>query len=267
MDAGDDAPGAGASEVLVVQVAGAPPPPRRRRKVRDAVEGPPEEVPLTRVTVVGAAGLGSSAEATEWLDGLAHNPEGVADFADEGLALLNRALGASRAATGDPYISEVSLERAAAIRVGYGTGEQVAEGRWTDARELEPGDPRTRRQRREENLRPQERVAAVLAAREGMDTCETLIARARVDWDAGRAREASLQLRVGVEALLVELRGAMQDPGHEEDMAVLSERRVEVGDVANAALKGDLDEATAAQVLELLQISERVLRRRRVLRG
>ncbi|MEK6278445.1 MAG: hypothetical protein AABM29_10595 [Actinomycetota bacterium] len=251
----------------MVQVHGAPAPRRRRRKVREASEGPPGEVPLTRVTVVRASGLGAREEAAEWLEGLADNPEGLADFAEEGLVLVNRALGASRVAAGDPYISEVSLERAAAIRVGYGSGEQLAEGRWTDARELEPGDPRSRRERREEGLRPQERVAAVLGAREGIDTCETLIARARVDWDAGREREAALQLRVGVEALLVELRGAMQDPGHAEDMAVLGERGREVGDAANAALHGELDETTAAQVLELLQISERVLRRRRVLRG
>ena len=38
---------------------------------------------------------------------------------------------------------------------------------------------------------------------------------------AGRSREAALQLRVGLEALLVELRGALADPGHEEDMATL----------------------------------------------
>ena len=67
--------------------------------------------------------------------------------------------------------------------------------------------------------------------------------------------------------MLVELRGALQDPGHEEDMAVLSERRGEVGNAANAALRGEIDEASAESVRELLPVAERVLRRRRVLRG
>ena len=94
-----------------------------------------------------------------------------------------------------------------------------------------------------------------------------MLARARVDLDIGRTREAALQLQVGVEALLVELRGALADPGHEEDMAVLMERRGEVGNAANAALRGELDASTAESVRELLAIAERVLRRRRVLRG
>src|SRR6478735_2102610 len=87
----------------------------------------------------------------------------------------------------------------------------------------------SRRRQREEELRPQERVAAVLRGREQLDTCETLLLRARSDLDAGREREAALQLRVGLEALLAELKDALADPGHEEDMAVLSERRAEAG--------------------------------------
>lgn len=67
--------------------------------------------------------------------------------------------------------------------------------------------------------------------------------------------------------LMIELRGALWDPGHEEDMARLSERRGEIGNAANAALRGELDERSAESVRELLAIAERVLRRRRVLRG
>ena len=59
----------------------------------------------------------------------------------------------------------------------------------------------------------------MLGGRERIDACETLLLRARADLDAGRDREAALQLRVGLEALLVELDGALADPGHEEDMA------------------------------------------------
>ena len=76
----------------------------------------------------------------------------------------------------------------------------------------------------------------MLGGREQIDACETLLLRARADLDAGRLREAALQLRVGLEALLVELQGALADPGHEEDMAMLEARRNEAGEAANAAL-------------------------------
>ena len=114
---------------------------------------------------------------------------------------------------------------------------------------------------------PQERVAAVLGGREQVDVCEALLLRARADLDAGRGREAALQLRVGLEALLVELKGAQADPGHDEDMATLNSRRAEVGEAANAALGGELSSEQARQARELLEICERVLRRRRILAG
>ena len=125
----------------------------------------------------------------------------------------------------------------------------------------------SRRQRRTEELRPQERVAAVLGGRERIDACETLLLRARADLDAGRGREAALQLRVGLEALLVELVDAVVEPGHGEDMAELERRREEAGEVAETALRYDLDEERLRRVTDLLEICERVLRRRRVMRG
>jgi len=107
----------------------------------------------------------------------------------------------------------------------------------------------------------------MLGGRESADACETLLLRARADLDAGRDREAALQLRVALEALLAELKRALADPGHEEDMGILSERRSEAGSAANAALQGELTAEQRQQVEELTAISERVLRRRRVLRG
>jgi hypothetical protein len=125
----------------------------------------------------------------------------------------------------------------------------------------------SRRRRREEELRPQERVAAMLGGREQPNACETLLLRARADLNAGRDREAALQLRVGIEALLVELKDALADPGHEEDMIALGERRSEAGSAANSALQGELTAEQHQQVEDLIGISERVLRRRRILRG
>jgi hypothetical protein len=106
----------------------------------------------------------------------------------------------------------------------------------------------------------------VLGGREQADACETLLLRARADLDAGRGREAALQLRVGLEALLAELGDAVSNPDHREDMATLNERRAEAGEAANLALGGELPAARGEQVRELLEICERVLRRRRILR-
>ncbi|HEV7561912.1 MAG TPA: hypothetical protein VGO24_00290 [Solirubrobacterales bacterium] len=153
-----------------------------------------------------------------------------------------------------------------AVRLGYGSGEETAEGRFSEAREVDVSGGSSRRQRREADLRPQERVAAVLGARERIDACETLLLRARADLDAGRQREGALQLRVGLEALLVELRGDL-DEGHSEDMAALRERQGEAIVAAEGAVGGELTSAQAHEVRELLEVCERVLRRRRVLRG
>jgi hypothetical protein len=129
------------------------------------------------------------------------------------------------------------------------------------------GSRRSRRRRREDELQPQERLAAVLGARERVDLCETLLLRARADLDAGRLREAAMQLQPALAALLLELPGALRDPGHEEDMAALESRRREAEVAAEAALHGELDPGAERSVRELTALSERVLRRRRVLRG
>lgn len=257
--------------VLVLQRIGAPAAGSRRRRRPRRVEAGGEAAPLTltRATAIRAfAPFEAAGEAARWLDEACEAEDTVDVLVDEGLALLNRALHAQAVAAADPSSEgELSAEAAERILVGYGSGEEVAAGRFRDAREVDVAPRASRRRRRAEELRPQERVAAILGGREQLDACETLLLRARADLDAGRAREAALQLRVGLEALLVELKGALSDPGHEEDMATLAERRSQVGDAANAALRGEPSEEQRANVEELLKLSERVLRRRRVLRG
>lgn len=262
----------GAQRVLVVETLGAPSPPgRRRRRPREAESEPdPPTLPLARATTVRAfEPFDSSEEAAHWLEGAVEAEDRVDALVAEGIALLNRALHAHATASADPRPQELDAARAVAVRIGYGSGEEVVAGRFAVAHDVDvraSGFSR-RRRREEEQLRPQERVAAVLGGRQGVDACETLLPRARADLDAGRPREAALQLRVGLEALLVELAGALVDPGHGEDMAELSARRSEAGEAANAALRGELNADRERQVQELLEICERVLRRRRVLRG
>lgn len=260
----------GAGErVLILETLGASPPSRRRRRTRPTEAGAePRPLPLTRATVVRAfEPFAEESQAVRRLEETLASEEALDRAIEEAIEVLNRALHAHAAAGGDPHPQALSARRAVVARLGYGSGEEVAGGGFTEAREVDPNAGASRGRQRTEELRPQERVAAVLGGRERLDACETLVLRARADLDAGREREAALQLRVGLEALLVELRGALADPGHEEDMAMLEGRRHEAGDAANAALRGDLDPEQLGAVRELLQLCERVLRRRRVLRG
>lgn len=255
--------------VLVLNRTGAPATAGRRRRRSKPAEPDPEPLTLTRATVIRAfAPFESEEEAARWLDEACEAEDTVEVLASEGIALLNRALHVQAVSSADPSGRELTTEGAERVLLGYGSGEETADGRFTAARRVDLEAPAiSRRRRREEELRPQERVAAVLRGREQLDACETLLLRARADLDADREREAALQLRVGLEALLVELHGALADPGHEEDMATLQNRRMEAGEAANAALHGELTEEQRMQAEELLETCERVLRRRRVLRG
>jgi hypothetical protein len=262
--------GEGDEMVLVVETLGAPAPPRRRRRrPRESAPDPmPEAVPLTRVTAVRSNHpFASEGEATRWLDEIADDAAAADDLVAEGLTQLNRALHAGTVAGGDPHPQAFNPGRVASVRLGYGSGEQVADGAFAGAREIDVHGGASKRRQRDETLRPQERLAGVLGGRERLDACETLILRARADLDAGRYREAALQLRVGLDALLVELANGVDDPSHADDMATLESRRDDDVAAADAALERDLDETQRKTVEEITAICERVLRRRRVLRG
>lgn len=249
----EDAPGD--QSVLVLKRIGAPPEGgRRRRRGRNADPGEaPQPLPLTRVTTIRASTpFESQAEAARWLDEACEAEDTIEVLASEAIATLNGALHAQAVASADPYGRQLSPEQAERVLLGYASGEEAAGGRYTDARQVDLSPHTSRRRKREEELRPQERVAAILRGREQLDACETLLLRARADLDAGRTREAALQLRIGLEALLDELDGALDDPGHDKDMVTLRQRQAQT---SNASIE------------ETLGICERVLRRRRVLRG
>jgi hypothetical protein len=217
-------------------------------------------LPLTRATVIRPDALGGRDEAGRWLARISGDPAAAEVQIEEAVRVLNRALHTHRAATQDPYMHELSAAEAVAIRIGYGTGDEVVDGRWSEAVELPPPERSTRRT---EALQPQERVAAVLGGREAVAPSETLILRARLDLDQGRAREAALQLRVGLEALLRD-GGVGAGDRQADDLASLAERRDGVVEAANQALSGDPDPARVAELDETVAICERVLRRRRL---
>ncbi len=263
--------GDGEEQVLVIRTLGAPPQPHRRRRRAKGVDPEPSAapLPLTRATAIRAfAPFGDEDAARRWLDQAAEVEETAEEIVADAVALLNRALHAQWVAAAEPHSAELTPERAVAVRIGFGAGEEVADGRFSEAREVDIwATGASRRRRREEGMRPQERVAAVLGGRERLDVCETLLLRARADLDAGREREAALQLRIGLEALLAEVGDAGGGEGHAEDVELLRENRGEVGEAANEALAGELSAARLTQVEAVLGVCERLLRRRRVLRG
>jgi hypothetical protein len=254
-------PGGLASHVLVIGTLGAPERRtvlgRRAKRPKDAKPLPePEPVPTTRVTLVDAEPFPDSAAADRWRAGLDADAE-----ADRAIVVLNEVVHAHRAAAADPYVREVSREQALVSRVGVGEGEQVANGHWTKAVTL-PAAKERAAERRASVLRPQERLAAILTGRDVALAAEHLTMRARLDLDAGRTREAALQLRIALEVALAELVPWADRGDLSRRLEALRAERGTVGDAANEAVQGGLEEATAKEVERVLRMVEAALRAR-----
>jgi hypothetical protein len=191
--------------VLIVQELDAPRPQRRgRRRPAPVAPGEPEQVPVTRVTVTGVVLDGEDAGST-WLKEMVGDRKRGAEEVREATRIVNRALSALRAEARDPLVQEIGATKALAIRMGHGTGDELAEGRWTEASQL----PLPRRGRLDD-VDPQSRVAAVLAGRDQVHPAETLMQRARLDAQQGRDAEA----RHGLQAARAALR---EEPGPRRD--------------------------------------------------
>lgn len=217
----------------------------RGRKPQAVTEADAEPVPTTRATVARSAPFGSAVEAGEWLASVTLEEEVVA-----AVTVLNRALHAHRVAAADPYVVEVSADRALVARVGYGSGEDVADGRFGECLEL----PRSVRRRARRSMEaPEERFAMLLSGREEALPAEELVLRARADLNAGRLQEAALQARVAIEALLASL-----------ESEPVSAHRDAVAAASNAALRGALPGDTASGLEEAIAAMEHALKRRRL---
>jgi hypothetical protein len=198
--------GVGVADVLVVGVVGAPASKLRLLRRARYVEQPgaPSEVPLSLVTFVkGTAPLGDEREAAQRLEAIRFSDEHQSAFVREALEVLNSAIRAHRAGAHDPYAVEVTLRDARRVRIGYGTTEQVQEGRWQAALELSP--LRGGKSTRIERLRPAEAVAAVLSGRSRVLQAEDLLLRALVDLDNHRTRGAAFQVASALRLLPLEL--------------------------------------------------------------
>ena len=147
-------------------------------------QAPVAVAPVTRVTVIDATPL---EDAAAWL----RSPR-----VDDAEAALGRLVALYRIAAADVALPDVDPGRALAARVGYGRGEVVAEGAWEAAREL-PAESHGFRARRGPDLRPHERLAALLSARDAALACEELRSAepARTSTTAATARRRSSSRR------------------------------------------------------------------------
>jgi hypothetical protein len=239
---------------------GGPPRPRRGLRARWR-ERPrptsPEPAPVrrTRATVIDPVSLSAERQARAWLSELDREREILAAAAH-----LNRVLYAHRIAAADPYLREVSPAQATVIRAGWGEGERVAEGAWVDAREL-PWRGLRRGRDRSAALRPQERLAAVLAGRSTMLLGEELVLRARMDLDQGRLAHAATQLQAAYAAAIGELAAERR-----QDLAIrlaeLEKLQPQVEAQARLALSGATADLDGDQVAHALGRLEAALRAR-----
>ena len=111
-------------------------------------------------------------------------------------------------------------------------------------------------------LRPQERFAALLAARDAALACELLALRARADLDHGRPREAALQIEAALAAAASELESWRELAGMPERLEELRALAPDVAATGTAARAGGLDDEACATVARALGRLEAALRAR-----
>jgi hypothetical protein len=253
-----DGPDAQPAHVLVLATLGAPERRRRLAKRKRQAEPEPEPSLVTtgRATIIEVGEpFTTEAQASGWL-----RNAGESDLA-AGIAVLNWTLYSFRLVTADPYLHPVGREHALVARIGFGAGEQVADGLWTDARELlsDPG-----RQPRSKVLHPQARLAAVLGGRERAMACEELALRARLDLDYNRDREAALQVLVALDAALAEFQTDPAFANLSDRLDELRAQRKAIAAAAQTALAGPLVDHQREDVAFTLGRIEAALRARAV---
>lgn len=245
--------------MLALRTLGAP---QRRlmrgRRGTDVEQADAEPVPTSRATVIRPEAFAGAAEAQAWLTTLRDSEDEREAEVAAALGVLNRALHAHRTARADGGARDVTEGSALVVRLGFGSGDQVAEGRFDQGWELPRSGPKVKRSMEA----PDERFAALLGGRVSTLACEELVLRARADADAGRDREAALQARIALESLLSEMEKlpAARRQALEQD-------RGPVGQAANAALRGPVDRSAAGEVEAAVARMEAALRAHRLGNG
>lgn len=167
---------------------------RRAKPALDSGDAEPEQFAICRLTVVDAVPLEDEQRAKSWLAEM-RSADSAAEHVSASLLHANRIVHAHRLAAADPYEHELSAATAHRIRLGYGLGEQVAEGLWSEARKVHPDSLKKR-----SALDPDRGMSEMLSGRRPTFDSDDLLLRARLDLDQGRRRQALLQARAACEA-------------------------------------------------------------------
>jgi hypothetical protein len=243
-------------EVMVLRTLEAERKPGKRPRRIDDAEPEPEPAPISRVTVIGAQEFADEEAAGCWLEAACRASE---DDVERALRSINRALQGHRIATHDPYVTEVSRDQAHRVRIGFGAGEDLVDGRHTKAYLVPP--PRPRRGRRA-MLEPQGELAGILAGRRPPMPSEDLLLRARLDLAEGRVRQAAIQAGAAASALAAEMNGEELLPAEVSEW--MQARLPVVRGLADTALSQEPPAEAASDLDDALTGMERIARRRRL---
>lgn len=248
----------GEDDVLQFRVVGAPPPKpilvRRARRAYDN-ESPRSMSVLLATLLLPSERFASKQAADAFFSTIRRDEEQQAALIEQAVEAINVAIRAHRAAARDPYAPEISRGEARAIRIGYGTPEQLTDGRWSEG--FEPPPPRAEKLSREMRLRPAEVVSLALRRKLTVLQAEDLALRTMSDLAAGRPRSAAVQLRACIDLLVSELTDA--GPSFVPPRDALSERAAAVERLAQLALDDMLDDAAVGELRRHLEHVEDAL--------
>ncbi len=203
--------------------------------------------------MIKALSFSGEGAAQEWLATVLADDEVAAGLLAEVATTVNRAMLSYRVAAPDAYASDLNPESALAVRFGYGTGQQVSDGKWTEAAELAEGRRRSLRVQMIDGVGAQERIAAVLGGRDEVRPDESLLVDAERAAAQGRDRLAALTLGLAIETLE---RGGVTPEG---DISVVAARLRE-----RALAGGEID---ADELEKALRAGRRAIRAHKGPRG
>lgn len=192
------------NDALLVAVVGAPPPQRLLRRTRPADSGDPvRELSLLRITWVETTAAVKDAGEGRRLVAELRAERRREPLIEHALATVNLAIRAYAVTVMDPFAREVSRHDPREVHIGVGTGEQLDQGRWTNAFHCPP--PARGRARVSERLRPDMAVAEVLSRRTVTLDGELHLLRTLLDVDQERPESAARELEAAAELLPAQL--------------------------------------------------------------
>jgi len=191
-------------DVFVVRTLGAA---RSRSRLRRGKPVPlgggddPLPLQLSRLTLIKSIEFGDAEAAAEWLKRVTADEDIARGLTLEVTRVCNRALLAQRVAAPDPYAPDLRAADAVVVRFGFGTGDEVADGRWQQAAELPERARQSFRAEVIDSVGAQERIAAVLGGRDRVEPFEALLLDAERAAEEARPAIAALLLGTALESL------------------------------------------------------------------